>query len=377
MNREIPIYTLEGVPDADVSTHYVTTGDKLGLSLLRFWRADCDDVVMVIHGLTTSSDMFIMPEHMNLVRYLLDHGFSDVWCFDFRMSNRHPYNLFPHRYTMDHCAAYDHPAALAKIREVAGNRRIHVIAHCLGSNTFMMSLAANKVEVASVIANSVALTPRVPTWSKIKGAVFPFMVERVFSMSYVNPGWAHDPHLSLGKVFSKIVSAFHRECDVPACHMLSLMWGTGWPALYDHKNLHEITHKRGADLYGATSVNYHRHAVRMARRERAVKMNPGDAQFADMPDDYAEAGKRIETPVLFMTGRENRVFTDSNIVNYEMLNAARPGLHELAIFDGYGHQDPFMGKNNHVDIFPRLVSWLEQHSGERAQPEPRAAAVGD
>ena len=33
--REIPLYTLDGVRDAEVTTHYYTTDDGLGLSLLR------------------------------------------------------------------------------------------------------------------------------------------------------------------------------------------------------------------------------------------------------------------------------------------------------------------------------------------------------
>jgi len=71
MEHEIALYTLEGVKDADISTHYFNTDDKLGLNLLRFHRQSCDDVVLLIHGLTASSDMFIMPEHYNLVQYLL------------------------------------------------------------------------------------------------------------------------------------------------------------------------------------------------------------------------------------------------------------------------------------------------------------------
>ena len=145
MEREIALYTLEGVPDAEITTHYFSTEDKLGLSLLRFLREPSDDVVMIIHGLTTSSDMFIMPEHYNLVRYLHDHGYGDVWTLDFRMSNRHSYNLTPHKFTMDDCAAYDFPAALETMRKQIGDRRIHVICHCLGSMSFMMSLAAKKV----------------------------------------------------------------------------------------------------------------------------------------------------------------------------------------------------------------------------------------
>src|SRR3712207_788411 len=139
MARTIPLYTLEGVPDCDISTHDFSTADKLGLSMLRFKKAPCDDVVMIVHGLTTSTDMFIMPEHYNLVSYLLDNGFTDVWSLDFRMSNRHSYNLSHHHMTLDDIALFDYPAAIAAMRERIGEgRRIHVICHCLGSVSFMM-----------------------------------------------------------------------------------------------------------------------------------------------------------------------------------------------------------------------------------------------
>ena len=48
MARHFPLYTLEGVPDADVSTHYFSTEDKLGLHLLRFNRSPSDDAVLII-----------------------------------------------------------------------------------------------------------------------------------------------------------------------------------------------------------------------------------------------------------------------------------------------------------------------------------------
>src|SRR5688500_5173308 len=136
--------------------------------MLRFHRGEGGDAVLVIHGLTTSTDMFIMPEHENLVTHLLDRGY-DVWCFDFRMSNRHSYNLFKHRYTLDDIALYDYPAALEVMRQVIGDTPIHVICHCLGSVSFLMSLFGKAVDgITSVVANSVGLTPRVPRWSRVK-----------------------------------------------------------------------------------------------------------------------------------------------------------------------------------------------------------------
>ena len=84
------------------------------------------------------------------------------------------------------------------------DKNIHVICHCLGAASFMMSLFAKKVKVRSVIANSVALTPRVPKWSKIKISFAPFLIEKVLGFSNMNPNWGNDPFLTRGKIFSKI-----------------------------------------------------------------------------------------------------------------------------------------------------------------------------
>ena len=373
MEREVPLYTLEGVRDADVTTHHFSTEDKLGLSMLRFNRdphGDAEDAVLIIHGLTTSTDMFVMPEHRNLVSYLLDNGYPDVWCLDFRMSNRHSYNLFPHRYNFDDIALFDYPPALDVIRRHIGNRRLHVISHCLGALTFTMSVFARAVDVTSLVANSVALTPRVPRWSKVKLRFAPTMVERVAGFPYLNPRWSEDPYPSRGKLFSKLVSAAHPECDVPACHMLSLMWGSGWPALYSHDNLAEVTHRRGGDLYGATSMHYYRHVAKMVLAgSRPLKYAPEDPKYAALPDDYLRDAREVETPVLLMTGENNKVFADSNVVGHERLQRLGSPNKELWVVPGYGHQDPFMGKDVADDVFPGILAWLRRHS-----PAPPARA---
>jgi cholesterol oxidase len=318
--------------------------------------------------------MFIMPEHHNLVRYLHEQGYDDVWTMDNRMSNRHPYNLLIHRFNMDDMAQYDYPPALQVIREQTGGKRLHVIAHCLGSVSFAMSLFGKQVEgLASVTFNSTSLTPRVPKWSRFKLAVSPFAVEYLIGLPYMNPRWSEDPKWTKGRLFSKVVSAFHRECDVPACHMLSTMWGTGWPALYSHENLAEVTHKRGGALYGSTSVHFYRHVRKMVRAGGAVKMRPGDPKYAGLPDDYLKDAGDITTPILFMTGEHNHVFTDSNIHAHRLLEERfGKGHRELKVFKNYGHQDVFMGKSVARDIFPSLVEFMDRQGrrtrGRAVQP---------
>src|SRR3546814_7151988 len=152
---------------------------------------------------------------------------------------------------------------------------------------------------------------RISDWSSdvcssdLKGQIFPFVLERLLSVPYVSPNWSDYPAFAVGRVMGRTVSMFHRECDVPACQMLSLMWGTGWPALYEHRNLAEVTHRRGGDLYGGTSLNYHRHVIRMIKSGKtAVKMYPDKPEHAALPDNYLKHAREIDTPVLFMTRSE-------------------------------------------------------------------------
>lgn len=362
--REIPLFTTEGVHGAEITTHPYSTGDRLGESLLRFHRAPCDDVVVLVPGLTAASDMFIMPEHYNLTQYLLDNGFTDVWTMDGRISNRYAYNLSRNRYNVDDLALYDHPAAIATVRKAVGPKaRIHIISHCFGALSFAMSLFGKAVTgIHSAIFNGVALTPRIPTMAKLKLLAGPFLCDYVLGVEYLNPYWRREPGFAPGKVLALLVSAFHRECNSPECNMTSFMWGFGFPVLFKHENLHDITHRRTGDLFGGSSVNYYRHVLKMVNAgNTAVKFLPGDPRYQSLPDNYLENAKDIETPCLFVAGQENALFTDSNIVCHQRLEKIVPGRHELHVFPRYGHADVIIGKNADKDIYPRFLEFLNRH----------------
>lgn len=360
--RQIPIFSLHGVNDAEVTTSFFSTPDYLGLQLFRFKRASCSRVVVLIHGLTTSTDMFIMPEHRNIVNFLLDHGYTDVWSLDWRGSMRYSYDLFPAQFTMDDIALYDMPAAFAAIRQAVGPQAdIHVICHCVGSLTFLMSLSAGLVHgIKSVVSNSVSLTPRVKAWCRVKLAVAPV----VFGPSTdLSPRWSYAPGIrSTGKWIAKALSLVHRECDVPACHVVSFMWGSGHPAAWMHENLLDVTHQRTADLFGSVNINYYKHIRKMVSAGKAVKMYPDDPRYDLLPDDYLTAAVKLQTPVLFTSGAKNRVFPDSNSRTFRALKqGGSAASHEYKEFAGYGHQDPFMGKNADRDIFPAFLEFVDRH----------------
>ncbi|ALL79629.1 hypothetical protein AD006_31055 (plasmid) [Pseudonocardia sp. EC080610-09] len=355
----IPPHTLSGVPDAEISEHRFPTADGLELSMLRFTRDRAGDAVLLVHGHTTSTDMFVMPEHRNLVTTLLDHGY-DVWSLDFRLSNRHTYNRSPERYTLDDCALYDFPPALDLLRTHIGDRPLHVVAHCVGALTFSMSLAARRIGgLTSAVLNSVSLLPRVPRWSALKLAAGPTLFS-LAGIELLDPRWSTHSGSLPHRLLAGAVSLAHRECDVRACQLLSMMWGAGRPAMYQHHNLDPQTHRRVADLFGPTSLQFYRHMHQMVRAEAAVKYRPHRASHRILPANYLQAAASIEIPILFTTGTYNRVFCDSNIACHERLRRLGARQHELAVFDGYGHQDVFMGRDAARDVFGDIVEFLSR-----------------
>ncbi|MFC7518642.1 alpha/beta fold hydrolase [Herbaspirillum sp. GCM10030257] len=363
--RRYARFTTEGITGAEISTHPFLTADGLRLELTRFARTPCDDVVLIVHGLTSSSDMFIMPEHQNLVQTLLDEGYGEVWTLDYRGSCRFPYNLARTSYTFDDIALFDHPAALHELRRHIGpQRRVHVIAHCVGALTMAMSLFGRTVGgISSAILNSVALTPYVPKWSQYKLAIGPWASDYLLGIDYYNPGWRRERGWSIGKLLAVSADFVHQECDSPECHMLSFMWGSGRPALFNHANMLPVTHERLGDLFGGVGVHYYRHIHRMVTSgHRAVKFDLDNLRYAALPDDYTSRVADISTPILLMQGQDNRVFADSNIRCHEMLERIVPGRHRLHVVPGYGHQDIFMGKDVANDVFPHLISFLREHS---------------
>jgi cholesterol oxidase len=365
--RRYPRFTMEGVRDARISIHPFSTADGLTLQLTRFRRDECKDVVLLIHGLTNSSDMFIMPEHCNLVQSLLDEGYGDVWTLDYRGSCRFPYNLARHRYNFDDIALFDHPAALAELRRhIAPDSRIHIIGHCIGALTAAMALFGKTISgIRSAILNGVALTPNVSPWARLKLTLGPWAVEHLLGAEYLNPSWQREPGWFSGKLLACVPYLLHHECDSPECHMLSFMWGDGHPSPYNHANLAPETHARLGDLFGGTGVHYYRHVLKMVRNNNtAVKYAPADPRYAELPEDYFRNATDVDTPLLLTLGQDNRIFTNSNLICHQRLEQTAPGRHRLHVFPAYGHSDIFMGANVHEDIFPQLFAFLREHSHE-------------
>lgn len=349
--------TTIGVPFAHYELHSVETKDKIYIELQRFYQKKSKKIILLVHGLTLSTDMFVMPEIVNLVSFLHQNNFDDIWSLDWRGSNRFKYNLEINDFNIDHVAHYDLPAAIEKIRSICGEDvEINIISHCVGSLAVMASIASDSIyKINKVVANSVSLNPQTRFMALIKLIFGPFIFQNIFGYPYLSPKMPYMKGVRFGKFLYWISRLFIHECKEPACHMISLMWGWGYPTPFSHQNLMPVTHSRLADLFGGISFSYYRHMRRMILKNK----NISHGLWKGKDFDYFELIKSKKELKLFLTsGSDNKIFPNSNKKTFELLKGDLPNI-KYSEFSGYGHQDLFMGKNAHLDYFPSLVSFLK------------------
>ena len=357
---QIQRHTLRGVRDATVTVYPLVTADGLQLQLTACRRSQPSrGAVFLVHGLSTSSDMYIMPEHENLTNHLLDQGY-EVWLFDNRQSCRFDYNAREHDWSFDTVAALDYPPALALVRSHVGSEHpLYVIAHCIGAMTFSMALAQQLIPpVDGLVTNAVSLAVEVPPVSrlKLKALLESRLIDEGLGITLLDPKAYAQSSLKM-RAIQRLVSATHPECDSPVCHMLSFMWGAGNPGLFLHQNISDVTHERLGDLFGPLTLQYFKHIVEAVNHGRVMEFS-GRVRPATEPIDYLELAKDLRVPQLYIQGAQNHVFADSQKKAYYTLNRQNYVDQHLKIYQDYGHQDIFMGRFARRDIFGDISNFL-------------------
>jgi alpha-beta hydrolase superfamily lysophospholipase len=331
--------------------------DGWELGLCRIARGDtAKPAVLLLHGLTASSDMFVLPETRNLVEVLLDAGF-EPWLLDWRGSCRLPYNTSGPEYSLDDVALHDLPAAVDEIRKQIGKRDIFVVAHCVGALALSLSMAAGLVPgLAGVVAQGVFLTPKMALGSRLRmtlaEAVRPWITEIPVDFRRVGLWSKHTPLFALASIGA--------QCPDPTCQMVhNSAWASG-ATLFVHDNVSSCTHDRLADLVGTCPMWILPHLRKMELARSVVAWNEGDPRYDVLPPNALLAADAIGCPVMLLSGSENQLWYDSNKLCAEVLHQRSPRLRvDYVEVPAYGHFDMFIGRAAALDVFPRVVEWLQ------------------
>ncbi|MBV9729073.1 MAG: alpha/beta fold hydrolase [Pseudonocardiales bacterium] len=330
-----------------------TTDDGVALRLTRYWDGPQNSPkgpVILVHGLGVSSRIFSIDTiETNLLEFLYAHGY-DVWLLDFRASIELPTSA--RRFSADDIAQYDHPAAVAKVREVTASPSVQMVVHCYGSTTFFMAMLAGLEGVRSVVSSQVATHIVCPPMTRLKsGLHLPALldklgVESLTAYTDTNANW-------FNRLYDRFLEVFpddkEEECTSAVCHRVTFMYSL----LYQHDQLNSPTHDALHEMFGIANIHEMEHMALMVRA--------GALRSVDGQDIYLPHLERLAVPITFIHGAENSCFLPESTEKTMELLQQRNGSHlyRRHVVPDYGHIDCMFGKRAAVDVYPLILKHLE------------------
>ena len=329
------------------TVHDFTTDDGVGLRLTRF-EGGARGPVILVPGFGTSALAFtIDTTETNLPEYLWEAGY-DVWVLDYRASPALPSGAT--QFTLDDVARYDHPAAVRTVREISGAESVQMMAHCVGSLTFLMSMALGLEGVRSAVSSQLTLHPRGPVLNEVKAGLYLASFLTVIGVDTLTSDY--DPDSWTDQLYEKVLRLYptQERCNNPICHRILFMYGE----VYDHDQLNTATHDAMHEMFGVANMETFRQITLMLREDHAVA--------ADGSEAYLPNASRIDIPITFIHGENNRLFLpEGSRKTYEFLCETNGSeLYSRRVIPDYAHMDCFIGQNAARDVYPIVLEELDK-----------------
>ncbi len=296
------------------------------------------------------ANIFRPPVATTFVDFLLDHGY-DVWLENWRAS----IEFKPNEWTLDQAALCDHPAAVRTVIEDTGAHTLKAVIHCQGSTSFMMAAVAGLLpQVTTIVSNAVSLHPIVPWFSRQKAR---YAVPLVGAMTpYLNPQWGEHAQGFVPKLLQILVRLTHHECDNSVCRFSSFTYGTGFPVLWRHENLNDVTHDWIRGEFAHVPLTFFRQMARCIEAGHLVSSGEG---LPGLPNNCIATPPNTNARFAFIAGELNDCFLwQSQQATFDWFEHHRPNFHSLHVLGGYGHLDIFIGQHAARDTFPVLLAEL-------------------
>jgi cholesterol oxidase len=328
--------------------YHFLTEDNVELRLTRY-KGGSKGPVMLSPGYGTSSLAFLIDTvDTNLPEFLYANGY-DVWLLDYRASPALP--SAKTQFTLDDVATKDYPAAVAQVRAITGAPDVQIMAHCIGSLTFLMSMMSGKLQgIRSAVCSQVGLYPTTSPENKVKAA---FDIGSFFKDIGIDTLTTDFDPSNWGDVIEdgllKLAAALGPPCNSAVCRRIWLIYGE----VYGHDPLNEATHEAIHEMFGIADITTFKHLLTMIRAGQVVDANGNDVYLPNI--------QRLKIPLTFFQAMNNHLFLPEGTErSYELLVARNGADGYLRIqVPNYNHMDCFVGKNAAQDIFPLILGQLD------------------
>lgn len=336
--------------------HALTTPDGTQLLLTRY-KAGSKGPVILAHAFGVNTLSFSTDTvETNLVEFLCARQF-DVWLFDYRASPL--LSAAGTDFSIDDIAHQDWPAAVDYVRRFAGVADVQVIAHCVGSMSFLMAMLAGMKGVRSAICSQLTLHP-VSWWmNHIKASIHLARGLRDVGVRSVDVNWHRSLLTGTLDLLLRLNPIPHGEsCSNPVCRRIFGLFGPS----YKHAQLNAATHAAIHEMFGVVGATAFEHLSLILDKGHVVDRGGNEIYMPHLD--------RLAFPIFFIAGADNKEFyPETSERTYRALCDRNGTIHyRRKVFANYAHMDFFIGKNAAVDIFPALAAYLESVAPEEAAP---------
>jgi cholesterol oxidase len=319
--------------------------DGTGLCLHHTSGGTRGPVVMTPGTAMTALTYCIDTVPQNILEFLVAEGF-DVWLMDWRTSPLLEAHKRP--YTLDDVARHDWPAAIDEVRRRTGQPQVSVLAHCLSSPTFLLSLVRGYVpqsQVRAFVASQVALHLRFTTAGTVK-------LRLHLDKLLPNDDLVHQRPDDVGVAVSDLAASFLAKvlptsfsCDNGACYRQVATFGE----LILHSRVDETTHAMMGDLVPECLTAFLKDVALWGRRDSILTGE--DEKNLD----------RLLLPIHFISGSENRMFVpESTALSYRLLcDVNGASYYRRDVYEGFGHLDCWFGSGAPQLIWPDIARSLQ------------------
>jgi cholesterol oxidase len=324
--------------------------DGTRLKLTRFRGGDKGPVILAPGFGTSGLAYLIDTVETNLPEYLCDRGY-DVWVFDYRASPELPSSAT--EFTLDDIAGRDWPAAVAEVRRLTGRDSVQVMAHCVGSLSFLMAQALGLKGVRSAVSSALTLHPVPPLLNEIKSRLYLANFLYTAGVGTLSTDFSTRSDL-LDRAFDRLLKLYptRERCNSPVCRRILFMYGE----VYDHDRLNAATHSAIHEMFGVANMTTFKHLTTI--------LNAGHAVRADGADVYLAHPERFRLPITFIHGENNNLFRpEGSRQTYDFLRRENgDALYARHVIPDYAHMDCFIGKDSARDVFPVVEEALARHA---------------
>ncbi len=329
--------------------HFVETSDHTIVRLTRF-RGGSKGPVLITPGYGTSTLAFSTDTiDTNLPEFLCAGGY-DVWLFDYRASPELPSART--QFTLDDIATKDYPAAAAFVRQATGAPSIQVLAHCIGSMTFLMAMLSGQLTgVRSAICSQLTFFPVSPPENKLKAAFNIGEFLKALGVTTVTTDISPDNWRDLIADAVLKLNVNGPPCNSAVCRRIWTIFGPS----YDHAQLNDATHNAIHEMFGVANVTAFNHILETIRKGQIVDKDGNDV--------YLPHIARLKFPITFFHGAKNKLFLpEGSERTFNLLNQKNGGGdYRRIVLANYAHMDFFVGKNAASDVFPLVLGELDEY----------------